>query len=202
MEESVFDPNEQNTHLESRIVAALERLSEAFRVLLWQEGKESGLSPIQIQLLIFVALHPPACCSVSYLAREFNLTKPTVSDAVKSLFQKELIEKSMSASDTRSYHVQLTDKGREMAGKLARFANAIKAPVSRMSGPQKISLWENLTTIIAALQQAGIISLQRMCFTCANYQRQGDTHFCALLRMPLYAETLRLDCPEHQAANS
>ncbi len=100
MEKSLFDVNEQNTNLESKIVVALERISEAFRVLLWQQSKEFGVSPIQIQLLIFIDLHQQDYCKVSYLAQEFNLTKATISDAVKSLEQKQLIENGLQQLKT------------------------------------------------------------------------------------------------------
>ena len=54
MKYSSFNLNEQNQKIESRIVVALERISEAFRVLLWNESKENSLSPIQIQILILM----------------------------------------------------------------------------------------------------------------------------------------------------
>ena len=83
MNYSSFNLNEQNQKIESRIVVALERISEAFRVLLWNESKENSLSPIQIQILIFIYFHSLAKCKVGYLADEFNMTKATISDSVK-----------------------------------------------------------------------------------------------------------------------
>ncbi len=78
---SVFDPSEQNIDLDKKIVAGLERLSQVFRALLWDHAKAYNLSPIQIQLLIFIRYHRPEHNSVSYLAGEFSVTKPTISDA-------------------------------------------------------------------------------------------------------------------------
>ena len=54
---SVFNLEEQNTNLDSKIVAGLERLSQVFRILLWEKAKEHSLSPIQIQLMIFIQHH-------------------------------------------------------------------------------------------------------------------------------------------------
>ena len=56
MSDSVFNPNHQETDISSKIVAGLERISEAFKVLLWEKAKLLGLSPIQIQILIFALL--------------------------------------------------------------------------------------------------------------------------------------------------
>ena len=57
MSKSDFDLVHQNQNVESKIVAALERISQAFRVLLWQESKEFSLTPIQVQVLIFLLHH-------------------------------------------------------------------------------------------------------------------------------------------------
>ena len=94
MPKSAFNPDQQNNDLASKTVAALERISQVYRLLLWDHAKDLGLSPIQIQLLIFVGHHKAALCNVSYLAKEFNVTKPTISDAVRVLFQKGTIEKT------------------------------------------------------------------------------------------------------------
>jgi len=93
MIESPFDRDYQNLSTDSKIIVALERVAEAFRVLLWNESKTHDLSPIQIQILVFLRFHPQEICKVSYLANEFNLTKATISDSVKTLLRKQLIEK-------------------------------------------------------------------------------------------------------------
>ena len=99
---SSFDLNRQNKNTESKIVVALERISEAFRVLLWNESKENSLSPIQIQILIFIHFHTSEKCKVGYLADEFNMTKATISDSVRVLLAKELVIKETDPIDTRS----------------------------------------------------------------------------------------------------
>ena len=87
MGDHIFNPDAQLDKVEFRIVAALERLSEAFRVLLWDQAKVLNVSPIQIQLLIFLRYHKPEYATVSKLAEEFNMTRPTISDAVRALEQ-------------------------------------------------------------------------------------------------------------------
>ena len=80
---SVFNLNIQNENTGNKIVAGLERLSHVFKTLLWEKAKQHGLSPIQIQLLIFIQYHSDEKNTVSYLAKEFSVTKPTVSDAIR-----------------------------------------------------------------------------------------------------------------------
>ena len=88
MNDSVFNLDQQNSSVDAKIVVGLERLGEVFRTLLWQQSRDTGLSPIQIQVLLFLTFHGPEKRKIGYLAAEFNLTKPTISDAVKVLVQK------------------------------------------------------------------------------------------------------------------
>ena len=68
MHESTFNPKQQEKDFSSKIVAGLERVSEVFKILLWEKAKLVGLSPIQIQILIFIAFHKQNLCNVSHLA--------------------------------------------------------------------------------------------------------------------------------------
>ena len=79
-------------NLESKILNGLERLSEALKALLWEKAKTLGISPIQIQILLFVSNHQTDICNVSYLAKEFNLTKATISDSVNVLLKKKYLK--------------------------------------------------------------------------------------------------------------
>jgi len=196
MDYSPFDPSAQHQSASRKIVIALERIAEAFRVLLWNEGKAIGLSPIQIQTLIFLLFHSPEKRKVSFLAGEFNMTKATISDAVKALELKGLIEKEPEPHDTRSYVIHLTEKGREIAEKTSLFAGELLAPIEEMAENDKENLLLSLLDIIRHLNEAGVITMQRMCLTCVHYA--ADPPYCRLLGQPLAPAELRIDCPEHQ----
>ncbi len=201
---SPFNLSEQNTQVDSKVVAALERVAQAFRVLLWQEGKAFGLSPIQIQLLIFIQHHHDSMCKVSYLAQEFNMTKPTISDAVKALERKGLVKKVAEVHDTRSQVILLTAKGKAIVDKTATFSTPLQQSISQLPPAQQATMLAGLTEVIAYLNRTGIISMQRMCSTCAHYRRQheGASHYCALMDQPLAKTELRLDCPEHEPSDA
>lgn len=199
-QESVFNTEHQVQHLESKIVVALERIAESFRVALWQESKQNKLSPIQIQILIFLLFHSSEKCKVSYLAQEFNMTKATVSDAVKSLSQKKLIDKKTDPEDSRSYEIHLTAEGKKVAEKAATFAQPIAQPLYELSAEQKQVLYTSLLELIHKLQQANIISVQRMCFNCRFYKKNYEGHFCQFLNTSLPNNELRVDCAEFENA--
>jgi DNA-binding MarR family transcriptional regulator len=201
MEKSPFDLKYQNANVESRIIAAFERISMAFRVLLWNEGKEHALSPIQIQVLIFLLHHSAEKRKVSYLAQEFNVTKATISDTVKALDKKGLIRKVYDSDDNRSYHIHLSTKGKQMAQKTALFGGPFYKPIDQLPQQEKEDLLRHLLKVIEHLTAIGVITLQRMCFTCVHYRpnHQSSAHFCALMNKALKENELRIDCPEHEA---
>ncbi len=198
MKKSSFDIRHQSVHIESKIVVALERISEAFRVLLWQESKANNLSPIQIQVLIFLLFHNTEKCKISYLSKEFNMTKATISDSVKILFEKNLIEKTNDTIDTRSFSISLTNKGKKIAQQSSSFAGVIEKPIINFTAKQKDILLVSLLELINKLNQEGVITVQRMCLTCKFYNKSKASHYCNLLNKHMQNNELRVDCPEHQ----
>ncbi|KAA3651464.1 MAG: MarR family transcriptional regulator [Bacteroidetes bacterium] len=195
---SSFDLNRQNRSTESKIVVALERISEAFRVLLWNESKDNSLSPIQIQLLIFLLFHSQEKCKISYLASEFNMTKATISDSVRVLISKGLVIKEADLIDTRSFTISLTSQGKQLAEKSSFFASPIEKPIEKLTEEQKTIILNGLLKMIYDLNKAGIITIQRMCFTCSYYNADNGIHFCNLLNTKLAESEIRVDCPEHE----
>ena len=199
MKKSAFDLEHQNSSIESKIVASLERVSQAFRVLLWNESKEFSLSPIQVQVLIFLLHHSDQKRKVSYLADEFNMTKATISDTIKTLEKKLLIKKEYEQHDSRSYIIHLTKKGKSIAEQTSFFSKQIQVPIDKLHSTDKENLLLSLLDIIHHLNKSGVITIQRMCFTCQFYKKNknGQEHFCGLLNTKLADSELRIDCTEH-----
>jgi DNA-binding MarR family transcriptional regulator len=180
-------------------VAALEKISEVFRVLLWTEAKEHKLSPIQMQLLIFIKYHnSDKQRRIASMAREFNLTKATISDSIKVLEQKGLIKRTDDAFDSRSFNFSLTDQGTKLTGMIENFTLPLDGAIATLSPLQKDQFLMSLLDLVFRLNQTGIISTQRMCYSCFYYR--GDmkqNHFCNLMQKPLAIDELRIECPEH-----
>lgn len=197
---SVFNLINQNTSLDNKIVAGLERLSQVFRILLWEKAKEHALSPIQIQLLIFIQYHSTDKCTISYLAQEFNFAKPTISDAIKVLEQKNFIKKNTDSSDTRSYTIQLTASGKKIVLETENFANPITEIITKSNEADKLILWENISNLISLLNRQEIISIQRTCFNCGHYTIKNKNAFCSLLNQNLLTKDIRIDCEEFELA--
>lgn len=199
MGKSPFDIKYQNEDVDGRIVAAMERIAQAFRVLLWNESKALSLSPIQIQILIFLNFHAEVQRKVSYLANEFNMTKATISDSIKVLEQKKFIRKEFEPHDTRSFVIHLTARGLEIAKRTAAFTGQIQEPIHKLHANDKENLLISLMGIIQHLNKTGVITIQRMCKTCTHFSSGNKgPHFCNLLNQKLFDADLRIDCPEHE----
>lgn len=183
--------------LESKIVNGLERISEALKALLWEKAKTYGISPIQIQILIFVSKHHLDFCNVSYLAKEFNVTKATISDAVKVLLKKEYLVKDLSPTDKRRYNLLINSAGLKLVDELSPYANIIESELSSFSKNEQIQIFDTISKLIYQLNKKGIIQVQRTCFNCSYYN--GDklnNHYCNLMKSTLQAEEIQLDCKE------
>lgn len=199
---SVFNLQDQNSDLNSKIVAGLERLSQVFRILLWEKAKEQGLSPIQIQLLIFIQHHSADKATISYLAQEFNFTKPTISDAIKVLEEKKLVKKTVHDTDTRSYTIQLTAAGTKIVLGTENFANPLTKIISQAGITDKMILWQNISNLIVQLNKLEIISVQRTCYNCKHFAIKNKNHFCNLLNQKLLTQDIRIDCEEFEMAEN
>jgi DNA-binding MarR family transcriptional regulator len=201
---SVFDPSAQHDDVDARIVAALERLSQVFRVQLREEARRRNLSPIQAQFLICLLHHDVELRRVSQLAREFDLTQATVSDAVASLKTKGLLRREQWPDDRRVVTLRLTPDGEELASGLSRWADPIREHVEGFSPGERETVMRFLIELAGSLQRSGLITVARMCVTCRFFRRDvhpgGDSpHHCGLLDVPLGGSNLRVDCPEHEA---
>jgi len=182
----------------------LEKISEVFRVLLWTEAKEHKISPIQMQLLIFIKYHSAdKHRRIASMAREFNLTKATISDSIKVLELKGLIKRSDDALDSRSFNFSLTDQGMKLTGMIENFTLPLDGAIATLSPQQKDQFLVLVLDLIYRLNQNGIISTQRMCYNCYYYN--GDrqqNHHCNLMQKPLAIDELRIECPEHKSIGS
>ncbi len=150
--------------------------------------------------MIFLKYHSPEKCKVSYLAQEFSLSKPTISEAVRTLLKKGLIGKETAPEDTRSFSIHLSAEGEKLASETASFANGLLPAFGAWSGERKKNFYGDLLQLIASLQKLGFISIQRSCLKCRFFRQDKKGYYCKLLKMPLQTQGLRVDCPEFEEA--
>jgi DNA-binding MarR family transcriptional regulator len=202
---SVLDLAAQHDDVDARIVAALERLSQVFRVRLREEAWERDLSPTQAQFLIYLLYHDVELRRVSQLAREFDVTQATVSDAVAALETKGLVKREQWPEDRRVVTLWLTPDGEKLATTLSRWADPVREHLGRFSPEEREAVMSFLIGLVGSLQKSGLITVARMCVTCRFFRQdihpgEPSPHHCGFLDVPLGDADLRVDCPEHERA--
>lgn len=197
MNKTIHNPNQEKGDISGKVLAGLERISEVFKKLLWEKAKLNGLSPIQIQILNFIAFHKIELCNVSSLAKEFNVTKPTISDAVKVLNKKGLIVKDYSPTDKRSYSINLSLSGEQIVAETKGYANPLKSQIEDFDNDELESVFKTLNELIYKLNRSGIITVQRTCYGCKFYEKRSSSDYCNLMEKELLDKDIRIDCPDY-----
>jgi len=130
---------------------------------------------------------------------EFNVTKPTVSDAVRVLLSKEFLEKDFSPTDSRRFNLILTENGLKLIEELRDYSNPLAKELNGFDEKELEVFFKLLSTLIFKLNQSGVIQVQRTCFSCKFYSGdKKNQHHCKLLGMNLQAQDIRLDCSDFE----
>lgn len=189
--------------LEEKLSSALERLAQAQRVLLWEKVEPLGLSPTQAQILLHLNKPVAESRRVGALALVFDLTPATVSDAVRALEAKGLLQRTRG-QDRRVQILGLTAQGRQLVSQLQGWDTSLHSSLRSLSQREQAGLYGSLLRLIANLVDSKVITVARMCLLCQHFRpdvnpSSSRPHYCSLLEKPLGPAELRLDCPEFAA---
>jgi DNA-binding MarR family transcriptional regulator len=197
---SIFDPEQQRKDIDALITVGISRLADACRVMIWEVCKDLKISPIQAQILIFCRYHPVEQCKVGYLAREFNLSKPTISDAVKTLVEKKLVVREQQAGDFRSYNIFLTESGQVMADQVGNYPSKITKMLQNFAPEDKMGGYICLLRLLKDMQDIGILPQQRMCLSCKHFKPNpdGSVFYCTAIHLTSSMSEQRIDCPLYE----
>lgn len=191
--------NSSPSEVPAKIVDALDRIARGLRSHRQSVASRVGLTPLQLELLQTIAESPPPRPVIGLLAKELEVTQPTVSDSLLALERKGHVVRRRSGTDQRRTTVELTDSGRELAGEVQRAGEILRTSVAALAGPDQEAVLDILLSLIANLLDAGIIQVARTCRTCRFYEHHnGPDARCALLQIPLAPAALRVNCPEHE----
>ena len=181
--------------MDLHLAQLLERVGEVGRALRWKRAAESDLSPLQLRILGFIHDHPNETVGVARLADELQVSRPTISDSVKVLADRNLLLRKADKHDGRSHALKLSAKGKKRAAD----ASPLVDSVAGLSAASKEAMLLSLLGILENLFRSGDLHVQRMCWTCVHYDGDRmDQHRCRLLEKTLAIVELRTDCPEHR----
>jgi len=189
----------------SQVVAGLERIGLAMKSRTWRREGRSGLGPLQRQVLAVLQSHPKHVAQVSQIAEELAVRLPTASEAVATLERKRLVRRRRSKRDGRVVTVELSAKGLRACAGSPHNPGALVTATATLSSREQASMLTALMKLIKSLQDQGEISVARMCVSCRyfrpnRYDDPAQPHHCDYVNAPLGEMTLRLNCPEHEAA--
>lgn len=189
------------TDLPDKVVAALELLARGQRSHRRAVASEHGLSPLQAELLSTIGGGTPPQPVVGALAFELGVSQPTVTDSVRALEAKGLVDRLPDPDDGRRTTVALTRQGARVAVEVAAGGDDLSDAVRSLDRAAQETTLGALLALVAHLVGTGTITVARTCPTCRYRERVGDgSSRCSLLDQPLAPADLRVDCPEHQPA--
>jgi DNA-binding MarR family transcriptional regulator len=186
--------------IDHHILIGLEKIGMALKSQSWQDAGQQGLTPTQGQILTLLVTSGGV--GLSEIAKNLGVTAATASDAVASLVEKGLVQKTRSATDRRAIAITLTSAGQQAGNQANTWSDFLLTTVDELTPEEKVVFLRGLIKIIKKLQEQGKISVAKMCVTCSFFQpdRYPDSikpHHCGLVDAPFSDGDLRITCAEH-----
>jgi DNA-binding MarR family transcriptional regulator len=174
-------------------------------VLARRAAERHDLSSTQMRVLVWLYVGTPPPPRTTALARELNVSDPTVSDAVAALLRKKLLTRRRDPLDGRSQQLALTPAGRRTAAMVSRWTAPAEVAASRLDRADAEALLDGLVKLIEKLHGADLIPVSRACGTCTQLEILDARHrkyWCAFYDTALPVDELRVDCVDHVSAHS
>lgn len=189
-----------------RAYEGLQRVAVALRTSEWERAKAGNLNPTQTAILDVLEGRKSGL-SVKKIAAELGISQPTATDSINALERKGLVLKSAGSADRRAVNVCISASGLEVRQAGAETGNVAQIAIQALGSSEQEGLLLTLVKMIKQLQDAGAIPVQRMCTTCRYFEpfAHGDTlrpHHCKLVDTAFGQADLRIDCREHDVAES
>ncbi len=157
---------------------------------------DAGLNPAQAAALAYLAQANRFSRAPSHLAEWLGTTRGTVSQSLKALAARGLVQEQAAPRDRRSVSYVVTDAG---LAALAARQDATKA--AEALGPEmRKALEQGLTSLVRGLVERNGNRAFGLCRTCRHHQIQdGAAGFCTLLSEAIPPPEALKICIEHAA---
>jgi DNA-binding MarR family transcriptional regulator len=189
------------TSLQHRVVTGLNKIGLALKSHAWQDAGQHGLTPTQGQILTL--LRTQDRMRLSALADSLGVTAATTSDAVSTLVDKGLVQKTKAADDKRAIAISLTPQGKQTALDIADWSDFLLDAVGELSEIEQAVFLRGLVKMIRKLQEKGQVSVARMCVNCQFFRAHvyadaDQPHHCDFVDAAFGDRALQVDCADHQ----
>ena len=107
----------KNTSPTSALHLVLERISSLFRAQLRDTANEHDLKLVQLEALVYLSVANRYSDTAAALGEYLGVTKGTISQTIRALEQRGLVQKAADANDGRVLHCRLTKDGARIAAR-------------------------------------------------------------------------------------
>lgn len=171
---------------------ALERLFHLLREAEWAQVKQSGITPLQRQILWFIHTFPTRARAV-YIGRYLGIKKPTVSLALKQMEKKGLIRRELDPLNRRSRIIRLSEQGAQLIKHLK--LQVLYDWCSTLSEDIQQQLKESLYGLFIHLNQMKVLTEVYFCETCERFIPESG--YCEAEMRFVQSSERRLLCMKH-----
>jgi DNA-binding MarR family transcriptional regulator len=174
----------------------LERLCVLLRSTDREAGTRSGLQPVHWQTLRYLAACNRYSDTPAGIVEFLGQTKGSVSQSIKILEEKGLLEKRPDASDRRVVHLRLTDEATRLLLAVGP-DQRLRSVTEQLPMPTRAALNEGLKQLLQALQHANGRRSFGLCASCRFNERSDAGYRCGLTGDLLSAHDVTRICREH-----
>lgn len=182
--------------LDDNLMAVIDKITDIKRSMLWKISEAYNLTPLQIQILLFVKACPPKRhVSAKDIVKELYVSKATTSSAVLTLLRKGLLTKKINPCDNRSYYLSATVKANRLLEKINKLHNDMLSHLRQLPEHDKKIVVASLVQFAASLIDNGVIDYLAVCITCTYCSRLSKTTFyCSLTKRTFEYEGINVGC--------
>ncbi|HEY8453919.1 MAG: MarR family transcriptional regulator [Micromonosporaceae bacterium] len=189
-----------------RLVTGLAKLATAMRSQAWEQAARRRLTPTQATALRLLAARPEGL-RVGELADQLGVTAQTASDSAAALLRKRLVRKSVDPADRRVTRLHLTEAGEAEARQVAAWPDALLTALADLDPDEQRVMMRVVVKLIRGMQERGQMPVARVCVTCRFFMpyahpAPSPPHHCRFVDAAFGDEQLKIDCPDHSAADS
>lgn len=182
--------------LESQML--LERVSSLLRSESRSHLLSHGLQPVQFEALNYLSICNRYSDTPMGVTEYLSQTKGSVSQTLKVLEKKGLIEKNPDKSDKRVTRLSVTKAGRKLVNGLLP-SPLLKLAAEQLAKSDKASTETMLRSLLTSMQQVNDFRTFGQCATCSyNIKHSAGKYTCGLTNEALNSRDIELICREHR----
>jgi len=160
---------------------------------MWEVAKKENVTPTQMNLITFICEYPKRICTMSNLAKEFDLTQATVSEALSSLEKKGFIERE-KGEDKRKFFLIPTSNGKEKYKLLNTWKDEFTNQLKNIEDFDKKELLKITTLLVNGFSKSKILSVARICIACKNLYNKDGILVCSITGMEKEIDNIDYGC--------